>query len=277
MAARPIVALAFRHRTMVEASQIGPEKQSEYSKFDANHLRLRNALGFLSMQPNPMSLVRVNGVSKRVKQPRILTVEQCMAVLSQIPEPFKTMVLVAMCLGLRVSEILGLQWRDFDWEKLQIFVRRAIVLGTEGEVKTVYSSKQMPLDPALAEVVFRYRGTFGKGAEDADWVFANPDTQRPWWAHQIQQRYIRKAGIKALGVDGIGWHTFRHSYSSLLRELGVDVKVQQELLRHSDIRTTLNIYTQAVPQQLRDANSQVVRMFLGGVTLDDSSDSAKLL
>jgi len=72
------------------------------------------------------------------------------------------------------------------------------------------------------------------------------------------------------------WHTFRHTYSSLLRELGVDVKVQQELLRHSDIRTTLNIYTQAVPQQLRQANSQVVRTLLGDVTLDDSQDSAKL-
>jgi len=68
------------------------------------------------------------------------------------------------------------------------------------------------------------------------------------------------------------WHTFRHTYSSLLRELGVDVKVQQELLRHSDIRTTLNIYT----QQLRQANSQVVRTLLGDVTLDDSQDSAKL-
>jgi len=43
--------------------------------------------------------------------------------------------------------------------------------------------------------------------------------------------------------EGIGWHTFRHSYSSMLRDLQVDVKVQQELLRHADIRTTLNVYT----------------------------------
>ena len=55
---------------------------------------------------------------------------------------------------------------------------------------------------------------------------------------------------------------FRHSYSTLLWSLEVDVKVQQELLRHADIRTTMNIYTQAVPDALRDANSKVVEMVL---------------
>jgi integrase len=66
-----------------------------------------------------------------------------------------------------------------------------------------------------------------------------------------------------LELDGIGWHTFRYTYSSMLRANGTDVKVQQELLRHADIRTMLNIYTQALPQRLREANSQVVRMVLG--------------
>jgi len=53
-------------------------------------------------------------------------------------------------------------------------------------------------------------------------------------------------------------------YSTLLRELGADIKVQQELLRHSDVRTTLNIYTQAVTAQKREANSKVVSMLVAG-------------
>jgi integrase len=60
----------------------------------------------------------------------------------------------------------------------------------------------------------------------------------------------------------MGWHSFRHSYSTLLRSLQVDLKVQQELLRHSDIRTTMNIYTQAVPDAMREANSRVVEMVI---------------
>ena len=48
----------------------------------------------------------------------------------------------------------------------------------------------------------------------------------------------------------------------MLRSMGVDVKVQQELLRHADIQTTLNIYTQAVSEAKREGNSKVVRMVL---------------
>jgi integrase len=69
------------------------------------------------------------------------------------------------------------------------------------------------------------------------------------------------AGIRA-GLGPIGWHSFRHSSSTLLHSLQVDLKVQQELLRHSDIRTTMNIYTQVVPNAIRKANSRIVEMVL---------------
>jgi integrase len=62
-------------------------------------------------------------------------------------------------------------------------------------------------------------------------------------------------------VGRLGWHSFRHTYSTLLNEYGTDM-VQQELLRHADIRTTMNIYTRAVPERLRKANRKVVRLLL---------------
>ncbi|SRR6266699_6150080 len=73
------------------------------------------------------------------------------------------------------------------------------------------------------------------------------------------------------GIGKIGWHTFRHSYSTLLRRVGADIKVQQELLRHSTIQSTMNVYTQAMSEGKRAANSVVVRSVLpfetcGGVT-----------
>jgi len=60
----------------------------------------------------------------------------------------------------------------------------------------------------------------------------------------------------------VGWHTFRHSYSCLLRANHTDVKVQQELLRPSNIATTMNVYTQAVSEQKRAAHGQVVEQLL---------------
>jgi hypothetical protein len=69
---------------------------------------------------------------------------------------------------------------------------------------------------------------------------------------------IEKLGIK----KRIGWHTFRHSYSTLLRYLGTDIKVQQDLLRHSSARLTLDTYTQAVTPAKRAAQNAVVQLLL---------------
>ena len=63
-----------------------------------------------------------------------------------------------------------------------------------------------------------------------------------------------------LGV--IGWHTFRRTFSTLLRANGEDIKVQQDLMRHADIRTTMNLYTQAISEQKRQAQGRIVEMVL---------------
>ena len=215
----------------------------------------------LVVQANPMSLVRVKDASKRRKEPRIVTVAEFQKLLDHLEEPYRTMATVAICLGLRVSELMGLQWADIDWERLHIHVQRSIVLGVVGEVKTKYSRKRIPLDPVLAEVLFKYKQRIAATAKPADWVFANPATGKPWRGDCIQRWKLVPAAEKA-GIGRIGWHTFRHTYSTLLRSLRVDVKVQQELLRHADIRTTMNVYTQAIPEDLRAANSKVVRMVL---------------
>jgi integrase len=212
-------------------------------------------------QHNPMSLVRVKAGSKRQRQPKALSVEEFRKLLEHVPEPFRTMCIVAMCLGLRVSEILGLKWKDIDWEGLRLAVRQAYVYGQEGELKTQASQRWMPLDRLLAEKLREHKNKFASFGNSEGWIFANPETGRPYWPGRIQENWLVPAAQKA-GLGRVGWHTFRHSHSTLLHALGVDLKVQQELLRHADIRTTMNIYEQAVPTALREANSKVVRLVL---------------
>ncbi|HWO31845.1 MAG TPA: tyrosine-type recombinase/integrase [Candidatus Acidoferrum sp.] len=60
----------------------------------------------------------------------------------------------------------------------------------------------------------------------------------------------------------IGWHTFRRTYSTLLRAIGAEFKVMQELMRHSTIRVTLDTYTQAVTSERRAAQTAVVSLFV---------------
>jgi hypothetical protein len=79
----------------------------------------------------------------------------------------------------------------------------------------------------------------------------------------IREKSIRPVLTK-IGVVGkhIGWHSFRHSLATNLRSLGVDIKVAQELMRHSSCRTTLDFYTHAVHQQKREASLKVVGLML---------------
>jgi len=210
---------------------------------------------------NPMSLLKLKGLTKRVKQPRALSVEELQSLWAHLDEDTRTMSMVDASLGLRASELLGLRWEDFDWKSLRVKIQRSWVYGRVEAVKTEGSEKWLPLDSNLADLLRRHREKMPDELLKTGWVFASPFTGKPWRAHKLVRYHLRPAAEKA-GIGRIGWHTFRHTYSTLLHAYGTDMKVQQELLRHSDIRTTMNIYTHTVSPALREANSKVVRMIL---------------
>ena len=78
-------------------------------------------------QRNPIALVRVKNGTRRRVRPTIPTEDSFHSISSALREPYKTMVVIAQCLGLRVSEIAALQWEDFDFDKRQLLVQRSIV------------------------------------------------------------------------------------------------------------------------------------------------------
>jgi integrase len=154
---------------------------------------------------------------------------------------------------------MGLQWGDFDWENFSVMVQRGVVHGRVGDTKTEASLRPLPVDTRLIAPLqeLRNRRSYAK---QEDFVFAN-DTGRPRWQESILRRQLKPAAARA-GIGKIGWHTFRHTYSTMLRSVGTDIKVQQELLRHSTIQSTMNVYTQAISVQKHAANSKVVEMIL---------------
>jgi len=79
-------------------------------------------------------------------------------------------------------------------------------------------------------------------------LFASAATggRKPFWGDPIMRKVIRPAAAKAGITERIGWHTFRHTYSTLLRANQTHIKVMQESLRHASRRVTLDTYTQAV-------------------------------
>ena len=214
----------------------------------------------LPMQRNPVELVEIKGITRRTKKPIVLTIQQYEKILESIPnDPYKTMVVVAICLGLRVSEILALKWVDVDFKQLTMRVSRKVVNGRVSRVKTEYSEDDLPLSPAFAERLLCWQKECPTTSEG--WMFPNPLSLNPFWASEVQKDYLIPAGKKA-GVLNLGWHSFRHTYRSFLDATGAPIGVQQKLMRHAQVSTTMNIYGNAQMDSKREAHGKVVRMVL---------------
>jgi integrase len=176
----------------------------------------------------------------------------------------RAMVLLAGSTGIRRSEMIALTWSDLDTVRMQVMILRSCVRNRFGKTKTESSCRPVPLHPLVLEALLQWRSKSAY-AEKLDFLF--PSTRfkgkRPLSPQSIMEKSIRPA-LTAIGVVGrqIGWHSFRHSLATNLRSLGVDIKVAQELMRHSSSRTTLDVYTRAVDQQKRDANKRIVELML---------------
>lgn len=213
------------------------------------------------MQRNPMELVTVKGATKRRRQPRSLTVEEFQKFIKHLKEPFRTMALLCCCLGLRISECLALKWSDVDWINSKLTVERGIVCQQVDDVKTAESRKKLAINRELLESLKTCKQATQFSATE-DWMFASPVQlgRLPWSYDQVWRTYQKAAG-KA-GIGGLGTHSLRHTYRSWLDSVGTPVGVQQKLMRHSDIRTTMNVYGEAGSAEMAEAHGKVVRLAL---------------
>jgi integrase len=207
-----------------------------------------------------MELVRISGSSKRRRIPRSLTVEEFQHFIPHLQEPFHTMGLICVCFGLRISECLALQWSDVDWLNGKLRVERGIVRQRVGDVKTTYSHRHMPIESEMLEVFKLWKQATQFPANE-DWIFASPVKlgRQPWCYDQVL-RAFQKAG-EAAGLGRIGTHSMRHTYRSWLDAVGSTITVQQKLMRHADIRTTMK-YGDVVTNEMQEASGKVTRLAL---------------
>jgi integrase len=210
-------------------------------------------------QRNPLSLVEIKGRSSLPgRRKTIITPGQFQQICERLDEPFRTMVTIAMCLGLRVSELLALKWTDFDFEAGTLMITRGTVHARIGRTKTEYSEDVMPLHPDFVEILSSWQAACPASAER--WVFPNPNTGGVWHASVLQGDVLVPTG-KEVGIERLGWHTFRHSYRSMLDACGTPIGTQQKLMRHAQASTTMK-YGDAYMTEKRKAHGAVVQMVL---------------
>jgi integrase len=224
------------------------------------HLLYERAMlwGLIDVQRNPIELVRVKGSSRRQKSLVTLTSDEFRQLLTELREPIRTMAVVAMCTGLRISEVLALRWESLNFLAGTMLVDRAVFNGRIGPTKTETSKAEVPLDGDLAAILLQWQGLNGS---TTGLVFPSPLTGGCYHAGMIQKLHLKPAGER-IGIKGLGWHAFRHSYRGLLDETGANAGMQQGLMRHANISTTMNVYGRAAIKAKQEANSKVVQMVL---------------
>ena len=198
----------------------------------------------------------------------ILTPKQAFDVLTHLHEPERTLTLLASATGLRISECLGLQWHDVNFEQSQIHVRRTWTCGQVGAPKSKASHAPVPLHPLLAEFMQVWKNT-SPFCQPGDWVFASFKCKgkQPRVANMLVESHLRPAAVKAgVLVKGdkvrFGFHNLRHSLASFLVRTKTDPKTVQALLRHSDVKTTLQLYAHSVSEDRMAAQGQMLEAIL---------------
>ena len=155
--------------------------------------------GLIDVQRNPLELVKVKGGSKRQKALVTLTSEEFLLLLTELREPIRTMAIVAMCIGLRISEVLALRWESLNFEAGTMLVERAVVNGRIGPTKTETSKDDVPLDGELATILLELQATQGR---TTGLLFPSPLTGGCYHAGMIQKLHLKPAGER-IGIKGL--------------------------------------------------------------------------
>lgn len=181
----------------------------------------------------------------RAPQPgRTFTVEQARQIISEAEYPFKLMYAIAAYTGLRAGEIMGLGAEDIDLERGILNVTQTAWRGKTQTAKTKGSETSLPIPERLHGLLV--------GQMPASGLLFTNRLGRPYSADKVVTDHLQPL-LKKLGIPRAGFHAFRHMHTTLLLESGASPKVAQRQLRHSNARTTLEVYAHVVEDDQRKA------------------------
>ena len=170
-----------------------------------------------------------------------------------------------LCMGMRRGELLGLQWRDVNWDKNQIHIIRSRVAVDGKSVvkqpKTESGIRTLDVPEILMKKLKAYKVKcmeqkirVGRRLLEEDFIIVHPDG-KPIYPEYVSQMFTKLQ--KRANLPKCRFHDLRHLCASIMVKQGVEVKVAQERLGHKDITTTMNIYAHVLPGSAREAAEKI--------------------
>lgn len=214
---------------------------------------LRTAVKWGHLQANPAREVDLPKL-RNVRPKWAMSVADATGLVDALPLLPKTMVALALLTGLRRGELFALRWRDLDEMPGSLVVREAVYEGQFDTPKTDAGVRQIPLAESARTLLTDWRAYVGTTAADK-LVFATW-SGKPISPNNVARQWIVPA-CDRLGIRRANWLTFRRTYCSWAHDIGVPAKVLAQLLGHTKVDTTLNVYTQVLDGALRAAATKV--------------------
>jgi len=233
------------------------------------HQALAYAVRTNLVMRNVCDAVRLPRLTRRERQS--LSVVQARRLLDVAKgHQLEAIVTAALLTGMREGELLALRWSDINFEQQYLQVRRTVrrISGQgikEGEPKSESSRRKIMLSPFLLDVLKQHRVRqleaklkAGPLWEERDLVFCN-NRGKFMDNPDLLKRFGRL--LKAADLPHMHFHDLRHSAATFLLAMGVHAKIAQELLGHSNIAITLNIYSHVLPSMQKDAVDRLSGLF----------------
>ena len=186
--------------------------------------------------------------------------------------PLEALYVLAVTVGLRQGELLGLKWADLDLDGGRLQVRRSIARVNghgwlEQEPKSAKSRRSVALTPLAVETLQRHRQRQLERRlealtwEDNGFVFAN-EVGRPMTPENLTQRSFQPL-LERAGLPRMRFHDLRHTAATLLLAQGVHPKIVSEMLGHSQIAITLDLYSHVTPTLQAEAAERMQAVLAG--------------
>ena len=260
---RDVTALtAQRYFSGLASSRLAHESKDKIK--DVFSSILGSAVQYGLLVKSPAEGLRLPPSRKGRPSKPYLPPERFIALVELISEPYATMVFVAVHTGLRVSELIGLRWRNVHEDSITIEERYC--RGDWGAPKSEASNATIPVNHAVVQriealktLTVKVRAGYGtrqyravKSCGPDDLVFQSLVKGGPMRDNNILSRHIKPAALR-LGLPFVNWRCLRTSHATWLKLVGADVKDAQAQMRHSRASTTLDIYQQFVPESQRRA------------------------
>ncbi len=154
-----------------------------------------------------------------------------------------TLYLTAAMTGLRQGELLGLRWRDVDFNARRVRVVSPFVRGEFGDPKSEGSGRSLPMAERVAGALAQLRERSAYSG-DADLVFCHPESGNPLDRSKLVRRF--KQALERAEVHRITFHELRHTFGTRMAASGTPMRTIQHWMGHADFKTT-QIYAHYQP------------------------------